>query len=161
MLDIYLNIYDIHRANNVLDIFGLGAYHTAIQINDLEISFSLSKGIYYVKLENIQKQKDSVYISSIDMKEIDIYLFIDQFSNEFNKRSYNYLNNNCNHFTNKILFSLFKRQNPNYINRLACIGSCLSCLLPHNALINSQEHNVNEYNEINIKDLIKNGPLFF
>lgn len=161
MIDIYLNIYDIHNSNYILESFGIGAYHSAIKINNIEISFSKKKGIYYLKLENAPKVKESIFISSIDMNENELYEYIYKCNYKYNSNTYNYLENNCNNFTNEILEILFKKKIPNHVNRLACIFRNISCILPHNLINNSQENTIPEMDEIPLIDLIQNGPLFF
>jgi hypothetical protein len=34
-MQVYLNVYDITRLNRVIDLFGLGAYHTGIEVKGI------------------------------------------------------------------------------------------------------------------------------
>ena len=42
----------------------------------------------------------------------------------------NILSRNCNHFAGALCVKLVRKTTPAYINRLADIGNCLSCLIP-------------------------------
>jgi hypothetical protein len=41
---------------------------------------------------------------------------------------------NCNHFANALCWALMRKQIPAYVNRLADLGVCCSCLLPKQML---------------------------
>lgn len=55
---VFLNVYDILKLNCFLRIFGLGLYHTTIEIDDLEFSFGSteddSSGIYINKKNQLK-----------------------------------------------------------------------------------------------------------
>jgi len=44
---IYLNVYDLTSINYYLHSFGLGAYHSGVQIDCLEYSFGHHEGIEF------------------------------------------------------------------------------------------------------------------
>lgn len=165
MIDIYLNIYDIHPINCFFDNLGLGAYHTAIMIGNREYSFSRKKGIYYVHLDNTSNLKKSIYMGTINEEENNIINLISTYSDEFNEKTYCYLNNNCNHFTNSVLSSLFIKNIPDYINRLANFMSVISCFIPYEYFYSLQVTCVCEEYEIKITNLLTDletdGPIYF
>ena len=45
---IYLNVYDLTSINYYLHSFGLGAYHSGVQIDCLEYSFGHHEGIDFL-----------------------------------------------------------------------------------------------------------------
>ena len=45
-MKIYLNIYDLSPANYYLHSLGLGAYHSGVQIGQIEYSFGAHDGNY-------------------------------------------------------------------------------------------------------------------
>jgi len=54
---VFLNVYHISKINNLLKIFGLGLYHTTIEIDEIEYSFGSTEdelsGIYLNKKNEI------------------------------------------------------------------------------------------------------------
>jgi len=59
---------------------------------------------------------------------------ISNLRSDFGPDDYNLIKKNCNHFANALIYSLLRRQIPSHVNRLADIGSCMSCLLPKKML---------------------------
>jgi hypothetical protein len=57
--------------------------------------------------------------------------------NGFGPDQYNLIRRNCNHFCNALVWRLLRRPIPAYINRLANVGECCSCLLPKQLLEDS------------------------
>ena len=55
----------------------------------------------------------------------------------FGSNGYNLIRKNCNHFCEALLWQLLRRRPPAYINRLANVGDCCSCLLPKDLLADS------------------------
>lgn len=53
---------------------------------------------------------------------------------DFGPDSYNLIRKNCNHFANALVWALLGRTIPPHVNRLADIGTCLSCCLPKKLL---------------------------
>ena len=53
---------------------------------------------------------------------------------DFGPDSYNLIRKNCNHFANALVWALLGRTIPPHVNRLADIGTCLSCCLPKQLL---------------------------
>ena len=56
---------------------------------------------------------------------------------EFGPEAYNLITKNCNHFANALVYTLLAKQIPTYVNRLANLGSFVSCLLPKKMLENA------------------------
>ena len=103
IMDIYINVYNMHPINSYIQYVGVGAYHSAISVGDIEISFSKKKGIYYTKKNNTQEfLKESIFIDTSYLHDFEIYNKINSFDYLFNASSYDVITNNCNHFTKTI-----------------------------------------------------------
>ncbi|KAN0031297.1 hypothetical protein ACTA71_010386 [Dictyostelium dimigraforme] len=125
---VYLNIYDLHPS--------IGLFHSAVEINGNEIGFSghefAFSGVYEIKPKTATGVvfRESLYMGDITLSERQIQSLIDNISEEFPGKSYHPLRKNCNTFSNELIKRLLNRDIPNYVNRLAFIGTFFSCLLP-------------------------------
>jgi hypothetical protein len=63
--------------------------------------------------------------------------------NDFGPDKYNLIHKNCNHFANALSYSLLGKTIPPHVNRLANIGSYVSCILPKKMLENAPVGNTN------------------
>lgn len=155
-MDIYINVYNMHPINSYIQYVGVGAYHSAISVGDIEISFSKKKGIYYTKKNNTQEfLKDSIFIDTSYLHDFEIYNKINSFDYLFNASSYDIITNNCNHFTKTIVDKIFFKEAPSYINRLADFLFCFTCLLPYDFIMSAQRNTVPEEQEIKLPLLIE------
>lgn len=155
-MDIYINIYNMHPLNDYLQYIGVGAYHSAISVGDIEISFGKKKGIYYTKKNNTQEfLRDSILIDKTYLHDYEIYNKINSFEYMFNASSYDVITNNCNHFTKTIVDKIFFKDSPSYINRLADFLSCFTCILPYDFIMSIQRNTVPEEQEIKLPLLIE------
>jgi hypothetical protein len=66
----------------------------------------------------------------------------------FGPNDYNILSNNCNHFTAILIWNLTNTNIPGYINRMANIGDCCSCLIPKQLLQNAPVQPENRQQEM-------------
>jgi len=55
---------------------------------------------------------------------------LDDLRSTFGPSDYDLVRKNCNHFSNALCWALMRKPLPGYVNRLADIGNCCSCLLP-------------------------------
>lgn len=62
---------------------------------------------------------------------------VDDLRISFGPNDYNLIRKNCNHFANSLVYQLVGKQAPGYINRIADVGACCSCLLPKKMLENA------------------------
>ena len=139
-LKIYLNIYDIHPLNYYLHPLGIGAYHTGVQLFDVEFAFgaheSSSTGVYESdpKLSIQAKFRESIYLGITTLSVDEILDAIEELKIEYVGCTYNLFNKNCNHFSNDLCKSLLNKGIPKYLNRLATLSGFLRCLLPRDFL---------------------------
>ena len=128
-LRVYLNIYHLTIFNYILQFFGIGFFHTSLEINDIEYSFKLGigdeSGIFFNRFKDgIEKKwlKEKIYLGNTpyDMNSVnEIFKLYIPF---WLGRSYNLFQKNCNHFT-KFFARLLLRNNtvinyPDYVNRI-------------------------------------------
>lgn len=128
---IILHVYDLHEINDNLHSFGLGLYHSGVQIGGLEWTFAGGAGIY----SNDPKGAAAKYRESFDMGEFngtsrEIDNILDELRPKFTSNSYHVLNQNCNNFAEDFVKKLIGKSIPPFINRLAYMGSLVQCLLP-------------------------------
>ena len=133
---VYLNVYDLTKVNGLLYPAGLGLNHTGVEVMGSEYSYATGVGI----VESTPKEAPvgATFRESIDLgsfeKGGDLKHAIANLSREFGPRNYNLFTKNCNHFSNAIVFYLLEIDIPSHINRMADMGSYVSCLLPKQVL---------------------------
>ena len=147
---IYLNIYDLHNINNFLSPFGLGAFHTGIEIYGTEYSFYMNTGIFgsIPKSVNNLNLRRTICLGYTDKSISEVYNIIITLKEDYTDFNYNMLNNNCNDFCDSFSMALIKQHIPRFINRLAHIGNFFNCFIPKR-LISTQriEYHKIEQNE--------------
>ena len=131
---IYLNIYDLTSLNKFLDCFGLGAYHSAIQIFDTEFSFGAHPYEHTGVIENqpnsnklIQFRK-TILLGNTSLKLNEISKILSDVKSKYIGNTYDVFKNNCNHFSNELCIKLMNKPIPKYINRLSNFSSLFRCL---------------------------------
>eukprot|EP01017_Pseudomicrothorax_dubius_P027393 TRINITY_DN3149_c0_g1_i1.p1 TRINITY_DN3149_c0_g1~~TRINITY_DN3149_c0_g1_i1.p1 ORF type:complete len:232 (+),score=24.85 TRINITY_DN3149_c0_g1_i1:90-785(+) len=135
-IDVYLNIYDLLRWNPVLHPFGMGAYHTGVQIYDVEFAYGSHNGshtgVYEIepRSNTVGRFRQSIFMGVCDKRIGEILDVIEEVKLEFIGCSYDVLTKNCNHFSAEFVRQLVGCTIPSYLNRLACVGKPLRCILP-------------------------------
>lgn len=129
---VFLNVYDLHESNSILAPLGAGFYHTGVEIDGYEYSFSPS-GVNRTspRLDAFGQLKDhlmvGIYIGRLaDLRQI----IADLGRTDFQPGLYNVATLNCNHFSDALVFAVLGQHIPSYLNRMANIGSYV---LPSNA----------------------------
>jgi len=138
---VLLNVYDLSPSNGYLFPIGMGLHHTGVEISGQEYSYGSQGGIY----DGPPKQAPGAqFRCQLDMgtfdggtKELNRALDELRHNGGFGGNSYNLIRKNCNHFCNALVWQLLRRPIPPYINRLANVGDCCSCLLPNELLNDS------------------------
>ncbi|KII68344.1 Desumoylating isopeptidase 2 [Thelohanellus kitauei] len=128
-----LKIYDVIKDMSLMDFFGLGVYHTTVEVFDKEYTFGASDDSF----EGI-KCYPAGYLDSIDIPytfretmligytlydEAQVDEIIRFMQRDYTSQSYDIILHNCNHFTQDFIKVLCNRNIPKYINRLASIVS--------------------------------------
>ena len=137
---VYLNVYHIAKIINLfLQIFGIGIYHTTLEINDYEYSFGLTNkdvpGIFKNNSGELKKKlklKEKIYLGNTLYDIHTIYNILYLQSPYWMGRTYDPFVKNCNHFT-KFFAKIILNDNVNYplyINRLSKYGMFFSSFYP-------------------------------
>jgi len=97
-----------------------------------EYSFASGGGIF----ESSPKEapgaifRVALELGAFDGGQAELQKAISELRDDFGPDDYNLIRKNCNHFANALSYRLLQRGIPAYVNRLADIGFCCSCLLP-------------------------------
>lgn len=135
---VLLNVYDLSPANDYLFPIGMGLHHTGVEVAGREYSYGSQGGIY----EGPPKQapgalfRCQLELGTFEGGTQELNRALDELRHRggFGGNGYNLIRKNCNHFCNALVWQLLRRPIPAYINRLANLGDCCSCLLPKELL---------------------------
>lgn len=135
---LYLNIYDLTPVNNYLYWFGLGIFHSGIEVHGLEYGFGAheyaTSGVFEVEPRSCPgfTFRRSVLLGRTNMSRSELRLFMEEISSKYHGDTYHLIAKNCNHFTEEVCLRLTGKPIPGWVNRLARLGSFCNCLLPEN-----------------------------
>jgi hypothetical protein len=107
---------------------GLGAYHTGVEVSGSEYSFS-SDGIFKCSPRSAPPPAQfntSIIIGTHSGTANDVSRVLRELRDEFPPGSYDPIRKNCNVFSNALCFRLTGNPIPQWVNRLAELGSCVS-----------------------------------
>ena len=130
---VYLNIYHLSSINYIIQIIGLGFFHSSLEINNIEYSYSATddEGVGIFKNRFIEESKNIILKEKIYLGNT---IFNDEQINEILMlnvpywlgKSYDPFLKNCNHFTNFFARLLLNEEDllnyPTYINRFTDYG---------------------------------------
>ena len=148
-----LNVYDLAPVNDALFPLGLGLYHTGVEISststaDEEYTFADTAGVFAHPPRAVPDH--ARWRMQLDLGTCDPALVSrsvaalrdgDKFGPPNNNNTYHLLHNNCNHFAQALVWLLVQRPIPAWINRMATIGACCSCLIPKQLLTGGSNNN--------------------
>ncbi|XP_043720757.1 deSI-like protein At4g17486 [Telopea speciosissima] len=133
---VYLNVYDLTPINGYAYWFGLGVYHSGVQVHEVEYAFGAhdfpTTGIF----EGEPKQcpgftfRKSILIGRTDLGPKEVRALMGKLAEEYTGNTYNLITKNCNHFCNDACLRLTAKPIPRWVNRLARIGLFCNCVLP-------------------------------
>jgi deubiquitinase DESI2 len=125
-IPIKLNIYSLTNKNMYLSPIGLGVYHSAVQIGSTEVSFASDVGIFTIAPHTVPAELiEVIEYGMYKGTEESLKNIIAELSIDFHKNAYHLVNKNCNAFADALLLRLLSQGIPDYVNRLAWIGSGL------------------------------------
>jgi len=137
---VFLNIYDLNCANYLLELFGLGIYHSTIEVYSKEYSFGPTSedepGFFINKTGELLTKlnlKEKRYLGNTLYNEKDFIKILSLESPFWMGRTYDPFVKNCNHFSYYISKILVNEDNidfPVYINRICFFGKFVSCFYP-------------------------------
>lgn len=77
------------------------------------------------------KFRKSIFVGTTSLDPFQIREFMENMSAKYNGDSYHLIVKNCNHFCEDISYKLTGNSIPKWVNRLARIGICMTCLQTH------------------------------
>lgn len=143
---LYLNVYDLTPINNYLYWFGLGIFHSGIEVHGLEYGFGAheypSSGVFEVEPRSCPGFifRRSIPLGSTDMTRAEFRSFMEHISSKYHGDTYHLIAKNCNHFTDEVSMKLTGKPIPSWVNRLARVGSFCNCLLPESIQLTAVRH---------------------
>ncbi|KAJ4951883.1 hypothetical protein NE237_028715 [Protea cynaroides] len=146
---VYLNVYDLTPINNYMYWFGLGIFHSGIEVHGKEYGFGAhdfsTSGVFEVEPRSCPGfvYRCSVLLGRINLPPSEIRTYMENVASEYHGDTYHLISKNCNHFTADISLRLAGKRIPGWVNRLARVGAMCSCLLPEIL----QESNVKQFPE--------------
>ncbi|GMI84272.1 hypothetical protein HRI_002096500 [Hibiscus trionum] len=133
---VILHVYDLTQINNYSYWFGLGIFHSGIEVHGKEYGFGAhdfsSSGVFQVEPKRCPRftYRCSISFGTINMPLSEFRALIEKMASLYRGNSYNLIYKNCNHFTDDVVRILTGKNIPRWVNRLARIGALFSCLLP-------------------------------
>lgn len=124
-LQIVLNIYDLHQSNSLLYSVGAGFYHTGVEVNGYEYSFSPS-GVLRTRprLPEFGILREQLTMGTYTEGMSGINAVISTLRNSrFQQGAYDTIHLNCNHFSDAFCLATVHQAIPNWVNRMAGMGA--------------------------------------
>jgi len=139
-MKVHLNVYDLHNANNYGYFFGIGVFHSGVEIGGKEYCFGghefSDTGVFDVepRLAPGARFREAILLGETALTQQEIQKIVDELSADYAGNSYNPLTRNCNTFSDELCFRVLGIRIPSYVNRLANFGSAISCIFPSSGL---------------------------
>ena len=134
---VYLNIYHLSFINYFVQIFGFGFFHSSIEINEKEFSYSATEDEYSGIFSNLINDsnlilKEKIYLGNTFYNDNEINEILLLNTPYWLGKSYDPFLKNCNHFTKFLFKLLIEKENiindyPDYVNRITEYGFFFNC----------------------------------
>lgn len=124
---VYLHIYDLSPINKFLYLFGLGLYHSGLEVYGREYTFAGGAGIFdskpkeVIEIEGVPL-RETIVIGETMKSRKDIADIIHSLRDQYGGNDYNLITRNCNTFANSLCSRILGIDIPGYVNRLANFG---------------------------------------
>ncbi|KAK4262569.1 hypothetical protein QN277_028115 [Acacia crassicarpa] len=144
--NVYLNVYDLTPVNNYFYMFGIGIYHSGIEVHGMEYGFGAheypTSGVFEVEPKSCPGFifRRSVFLGTTDMSISEFRCFMESLASKYHGDTYHLIAKNCNHFTDEVCQQLTGKPIPAWVNRLARVGSFCNCLLPESLQVAAVAH---------------------
>ncbi|CAM9498466.1 unnamed protein product, partial [Discosporangium mesarthrocarpum] len=122
--DVILNVYDLHPMNEYGYAWGMGAFHSGVEIAGREYTFAGGGGIFDHAPRGAPNARfrEAVKMGSYRGGTTELNRALDALREEFAPDRYNVLSRNCNSFSSALCEELLGRPAPGWVNRLAWMG---------------------------------------
>ncbi|XP_054825213.1 deSI-like protein At4g17486 isoform X2 [Prosopis cineraria] len=143
---VHLNVYDLTPMNNYFYMFGIGIYHSGIEVHGMEYGFGAheypASGVFEVEPRSCPGFifRRSVFLGTTDMSISEFRSFMEILASKYHGDTYHLIAKNCNHFTDEVCQQLTGKPIPAWVNRLARVGSFCNCLLPESLQVAAVAH---------------------
>ena len=134
---VYLNVYHLSFINYFVQLLGFGFFHSSIEINGKEFSYSATEdeesGIFSNSIENSNLiLKEKIYLGNTFYSENEINEILLLNIPYWLGKSYDPFLKNCNHFTKFFQKLLIEKKNiindyPDYVNRITDYSIFFNC----------------------------------
>ncbi|XP_050870730.1 deSI-like protein At4g17486 isoform X2 [Lathyrus oleraceus] len=142
---VVLNVYDLTPMNNYIYWFGLGIFHSGIEVYGKEYGFGAhdfsASGVFEAEPKTCPGfiYRCSIILGQIHISPSEFRTFIESMASEYHGDTYHLISKNCNHFTNDVSYRLIGKQTPGWVNRLAKLEDELADSLSTATPYRSQE----------------------
>eukprot|EP01006_Ploeotia_vitrea_P063817 TRINITY_DN86331_c0_g1_i1.p1 TRINITY_DN86331_c0_g1~~TRINITY_DN86331_c0_g1_i1.p1 ORF type:complete len:265 (-),score=103.00 TRINITY_DN86331_c0_g1_i1:28-822(-) len=151
---VYVNVYDLSPYNNWLYGFGLGAYHSGLEVHGREYSFgqgpTTASGVFAIAPRSADGAvfRQQVLVGHTTMSYAEVDRVVDRLKAQFPANSYHVLTRNCNVFSDTLCMALLNRHIPSWINRMANLGKWCTCCLPAAMQPNAEQQGAISLDEV-------------
>ncbi|CAI5710990.1 unnamed protein product [Hyaloperonospora brassicae] len=127
-----LNVYDLVEANEYIAPLGLGIFHSGVEIAGKEFSYASGSGVFSASPRQAPgaKFRESIDMGFFEGSFQEAHRLAYSLSSYYTGDAYNLLTRNCNTYADEVCQVLLGKPIPAYVNRMAYLGSFLSCLVP-------------------------------
>ncbi|XP_064402541.1 deubiquitinase DESI2-like [Halichondria panicea] len=137
--ELHLNVYDMIWVNDYTSRFGIGAFHSGVQVYGREYAYGghpySFTGVYDVEPQRAVevapglKFRESIYLGHTHLTDREVEELVLSVGKEFNGNDYHIFNKNCNHFTDALCMKLIGARTPSWVNRLAYVSSWMPFII--------------------------------
>lgn len=133
---VYLNVYDVTAINGYAYWFGLGVYHSGVQVHGVEYAFGAhdhsATGIFDAEPRMCPGFvfRKSILVGRTDLGPQEVRDLMEELAETYAGNTYHLISKNCNHFCNYVCLRLTGNAIPSWVNRLANLGFLFKCVLP-------------------------------
>ncbi|XP_051150839.1 deSI-like protein At4g17486 [Andrographis paniculata] len=133
---VHLNVYDLTPMNGYVYWAGIGIFHSGVEVHGVEYAFGAhdypSSGVFEVEPRQCPgfQFRKSILIGTTSLDAAQVREFMECQAMSYNGDTYHLIMKNCNHFCKDICYKLTGKRIPNWVNRLAKLGSIFSFALP-------------------------------
>ncbi|CAN1325284.1 DeSI-like protein At4g17486 [Linum perenne] len=112
LVPVYLNVYDLTPMNGYAYWFGLGIYHSGVQVHGVEYGFGAhdhsTTGIFEVEPRQCPgfTFRKSILIGRTDLGPKEVRSMMEKFAQDYSGNTYHLITKNCNHFCNDVCLKL-------------------------------------------------------